>query len=226
MEQPVEIDYFSDVLCIWAYVSERRVEELVDQFGDKVAIRLRVCSVFPDALTKLQTRWASKGGLDGYADHVHEVAEAYPHIKLNKDVWRTVRPTSSAGAHLLLKALQLESGAKAVPGSDYLKAPATRFAAALRHAFFAEARDISDCTVLSEILIEQSLDPALVTSSTQLLNAASALSQDLDDASARGVSGSPTFLMNHDRQRLFGNVLRQRHWQFGQTRTPQNFSWC
>jgi len=127
MQQPVEIDYFSDVLCIWAYISERRVEELVDQFGDKVAIRLRICSVFPDAITKLETRWVSKGGLDGYADHVHEVAEAYPHIKLHEEAWRAVRPTSSAGAHLLLKALQLDTDARAVSGSNYRARPSDTF---------------------------------------------------------------------------------------------------
>ena len=34
----VEISYYSDVLCIWAYVAERRLEELADQFRDQIEI--------------------------------------------------------------------------------------------------------------------------------------------------------------------------------------------
>lgn len=45
---PVPIIYFSDVLCIWAYISERRVKALKAAFGDQVQFEHRFCSVFGD----------------------------------------------------------------------------------------------------------------------------------------------------------------------------------
>ena len=37
----IVIEYFTDVLCIWAYVAERRLEELIAAFGDEVEMRER-----------------------------------------------------------------------------------------------------------------------------------------------------------------------------------------
>ena len=46
---PVRVSYYSDVLCIWAYAAQRRLEQLVQKFGDEISIDARFCSVFPDA---------------------------------------------------------------------------------------------------------------------------------------------------------------------------------
>jgi predicted DsbA family dithiol-disulfide isomerase len=43
---PVSIKYFSDVLCIWAYASHIRLEEIARNFGADVQIDYRFCSVF------------------------------------------------------------------------------------------------------------------------------------------------------------------------------------
>ena len=45
----VEVTYFSDVLCIWAYASQARVDAVKEQFGDSVQIKHRFCSVFGQA---------------------------------------------------------------------------------------------------------------------------------------------------------------------------------
>ena len=39
--RPVTIDYFSDLLCVWAYLAQIRVDELRRNFGDRVRIRQR-----------------------------------------------------------------------------------------------------------------------------------------------------------------------------------------
>jgi len=43
----VQISYFTDVLCIWAYAGQRRIDQLADEFGDDVSIETHFCSVFP-----------------------------------------------------------------------------------------------------------------------------------------------------------------------------------
>jgi len=49
----IEVTYFSDVLCIWAYASQARVDAVKEQFGDAVQIKHRFCSVFGDTAGKI-----------------------------------------------------------------------------------------------------------------------------------------------------------------------------
>ena len=44
----IEITYFSDVLCVWAYVAQARIEAVKEKFGKSVRIEQRFCSVFGD----------------------------------------------------------------------------------------------------------------------------------------------------------------------------------
>ncbi len=56
----VRISYFSDVLCVWAYVSQIRLDELNRQFGDKVEIshREKWCGLRLRILTCDDVAWA------------------------------------------------------------------------------------------------------------------------------------------------------------------------
>lgn len=198
----VRIEYYSDILCVWAYIAERRVEELARAFGDKIEIEQRFCSVFPDAHGKIERTWAARGGYQGFNRHLAEVAGKFPHIEVNDRVWLDVRPRSSAGAHLFVKAVEcLET--ESVP---YLDRLSVRAAAAVRHAFFAEARDISDWRVHREIAADLGVDYADLRERIVASDAVAALAADLSLAQQQNVTGSPTFIMNEGRQRLFGNV--------------------
>ena len=96
------IDHFSDVLCIWAYCAQVRVDEVRKAFGDAVAIRYRFVPVFASTQQKIGAGWAARGGFAGYARHVRSVAERFPHVTVHGDVWEQVRPASSCAAHLFL----------------------------------------------------------------------------------------------------------------------------
>ena len=39
MSSPLIIDYYTDVLCVWAWIAQRRVDELKEQWGDKVVLQ-------------------------------------------------------------------------------------------------------------------------------------------------------------------------------------------
>ncbi len=43
---PITIHYFTDVLCIWAWISQRRIDELAEEFGDQIKIEHRFVDVF------------------------------------------------------------------------------------------------------------------------------------------------------------------------------------
>jgi hypothetical protein len=157
----IEITYYSDVLCIWAYVAERRLEELVAAFGEQISIETRYCSVFPDAWGKIE----KKGGFEAFNRHLQEVAGRFPHIVVRDDVWLAARPRTSASTHLFLKAVELIERAhddvkKPLP---YLDRLSTRAAREMRLAFFAEAQDISDWQV-HRLRRRRSEDPLLRSS--------------------------------------------------------------
>lgn len=50
---PVKIFYFSDILCVWAYAAQARLEQIEVDFGNKVKILPHYCSVFADARGKI-----------------------------------------------------------------------------------------------------------------------------------------------------------------------------
>jgi predicted DsbA family dithiol-disulfide isomerase len=205
---PVKISYYSDVLCIWAYVAERRLEKLVQEFGGQIRIEARFCSVFPDAWGKIETNWGSRAGFAGFNRHLNEVAEKFPHIEVNEDLWRKVRPRTSASGHLFLKAIEIEARDQGgeTDETPYFERRMVRVAAALRRAFFASGRDISDWQCFAELAEELGLNYGRIEARIRSSEAVAALAADYDLAQKLGVIGSPTFLMNEGRQKLFGNV--------------------
>ncbi|MFV2001881.1 MAG: DsbA family protein [Paracoccaceae bacterium] len=229
----VRISYFSDVLCVWAYVGHRRLEQLVQDFGDRIDIETRFCSVFPDAWSKIETNWKSRGTYAGFNRHLNEIAQKFPHVSLHPELWLKTRPRTSASGHLFVKAVEMverdfygdEAGA--VP---YLERYSSRAAWALRCAFFASARDISDWQVHAEIAGELGLDYGLIEAKIRSSEAVAAAAADYDLAQKLGVSGSPTYLMNDGRQMLFGNVgyrlLEANVHELLQAPVQDEASWC
>ena len=51
--QVVEIEHFSDVLCIWAYIAQKRIEELESNFPGQVRFEYRFLQVFGDVSGKM-----------------------------------------------------------------------------------------------------------------------------------------------------------------------------
>jgi len=199
----LEITHFSDVLCVWAYISQVRVSELESNFPGQLHFDYRFLRVFGDVPGKIATQWAGRGGVAAYADHVQEVAGQFEHIELHADVWRSNTPSSSLPAHLLLCAVRrIESDS----GADEHVGLTKRVLLALRHAFFVNLVDISRRTELLAVAEEAGAPIAVVE---QLLNngiAYSVLAADLAAAAEQSVRTSPTIIFNEGRQVMAGNV--------------------
>jgi hypothetical protein len=208
MTQPDRIDirHFSDVLCIWAHVSEIRVEELKRQFGDRISMRYHFIPVFGDAIGRLEKSWADRGGLDGYAVHVREIAARFPHVTLHPDTWTSVRPLTSATPHLFLKAVQLLQESSGRDTGDRSESALELAARQVRLAFFRDGRDISHIELLLEIAEEIGLPAAPLRRKLAGGEAMAAMCRDIELRDRRRIEGSPTFLLDGDRQKLYGNV--------------------
>ena len=106
-EPAVSISYFSDVLCVWAYFAQIKLDQIRQDFGPQVQLRHHFISVFGDVEGKIGGSWKERGGLEGYRRHVHQLAERFSHASIHPEVWKTRVPASSASCHLVLKAAQL-----------------------------------------------------------------------------------------------------------------------
>ena len=103
----IKIEYFSDVLCIWAYGGQIRMDELKRGFADDIEIDYRFVSIFGAGKQHVENVWKDEGGLPGFNAHLQEVAKNWPHITISSGLWTSVAPESCVSAHLYLKAIQL-----------------------------------------------------------------------------------------------------------------------
>lgn len=196
MSTPLVIDYYSDVLCVWAWIAQRRIDELNKQLGDKIEFKYHYLDIFGDAVNKVPTQWCDRGGYDGFSAHVIESASVYEDAPINQDVWSKTRPTSSANSHLVLKAIELA----------YSPQKSVDLALKFRQAFFIEAKDISNLEVLFALIEDAGLDSMQVNKAILDGSAMAGLMQNYQQAKTLGLKGSPSYIIDNGRQILYGNV--------------------
>ncbi|MEE4173713.1 MAG: DsbA family protein [Xanthomonadales bacterium] len=190
------VHYFTDLLCVWAWIAQPRVAEAQAQFGDRIRLEQRYLDVFGSAHDKILSRWGQSDGFESFAAHIQEGAAAHDHARLHPDLWTRVRPTSSWPAHLMIKAVTRAAGSSL----------ADEYAAQLRVAFFTRGEDISDDDVLRECLETLTLPVPEIERELFSGQAHADLAADMRAAAAARISGSPTWSLNEGRQVLFGNV--------------------
>lgn len=206
----VTIAYYSDVLCVWAYVAEARLDQLRRQFAERVAIELRFVPVFGNVAGKIGERWQDRGGVSGYAEHVRGVIGGFEHVELHADTWTRTVPAGSWSAHVLARAAGLlvdegnvaGGGVAAFDGRSRLEELVHR----LRLAFFQSGREVARTSVQLSIAEEAGFAPDALRARLEDGTALAALAADHEAAAALGVTGSPTFVLNEGRQKLYGNV--------------------
>lgn len=198
---PVAITYYSDVLCVWAYIAQIRVDQLRQHFGDKIAIVPRFVPVFGDTPKKIGEGFRDRGGWEAYAAHAASVVAKFDHVSLGADAWNRVRPTSSLVPHAVLRAVHLLEREESVPVGEL-----DRLAWQLRLSFFRDGRDIGKVPVLLEIASELGLPVDALRAKLDDGSAWAALHADHEAVKEEGVRGSPTFVLNERRQILYGNV--------------------
>lgn len=208
MSKQIVIDHFSDLLCIWAYAAQIRVDELKHEFGDEVSFDYHFVSVFGATAERIGEGWADRGGYAGFGAHVLKVAAGFPHVEVHPQIWQGDAPASSAQAHLFLKAVQLMQQQDAAlaalrfDGRTLLEEAAWR----LRLAFFRDNRNIARRDVQLAVAQELGLAVDKVEAMMDNGEAMAALCRDAELCRERGISGSPTYVLNEGRQTLYGNV--------------------
>ena len=217
--KPLIIDYYTDILCVWAWIAQRRIDELNEQLGERIEIRHYYVDIFGDVPAKMDLQWKQKGGYAGFARHVQESASAYENAPVNARIWTEIQPATSANAHLVLKAIQ----------TAYGKRKSIDAALMLRNAFFVDARDIGNLEVLCDLVKADGLDDNAINASISDGTAMAALMSDYQESKRQNIKGSPSYVIDGGRQVLFGNVgYRVIHANIEELlKHPQDeASWC
>lgn len=217
----IRISYFSDVLCVWAYLAQVRVDELRSNFPDQVAVDHHFVPVFGDVAGKLEPRWRDRDGLAGYSRHVKEVASRFEHVTVHPDIWARNAPRSSMSCHLFLCAVKLACGRDS--------GAFERAIWALRCAFFVDLADVGNLAVQLSLADRQGLPIAAIESEIASGAAHAALAHDLDLVREHAVTVSPTMIFNEGRQRLNGNVgyrVIEANIRELLRGNPEGLSWC
>jgi predicted DsbA family dithiol-disulfide isomerase len=230
----VRVTHYSDILCVWAYIGQARIDELAAGFPAEVEIETRFCSVFPDPHAKIVETWTPRGDGDGFENfnhHLREIGGRFPHAPIHPRVWLDVRPATSAAPHLFVKGAQMVEMVEAdAPTKPYAERDDVRVAWALRRAFFAEGRDVAAREVQHEVAADLGLDAAAIEEAACTPEALRLLVRDYGLAQKDKVEGSPTILMNEGRQVLFGNVgyrvIEANVKELLRQPAPDEFSWC
>lgn len=196
MSSPIVIDYYSDVLCVWAWIAQRRLDELNAEWGEKIEVHYHYLNLFANTEQRIGQGWADRNGFAGFSNHVIESAMPYPDAVVHERIWLDVRPKSSLNAHLLLKAIELVEGREA----------SARYSYRLRQQFFEENQDIGDLDLLLNLAKNCGFSQAAVDRAIKSGDAAAQLARDYQLAQEQRIQGSPSWVMNNGRQTLYGNV--------------------
>jgi predicted DsbA family dithiol-disulfide isomerase len=199
--QKIDINYSSDLLCVWAYVSQARVDELLEHYAERVNLEYSFLPVFGNAHEKLDSAWREKGGRAAYARHVHDIVARFGHLPIAPQLWLKDAPTSSLPAHLHVCAARLLEQRGALEAGTY-----AALTWRLRHAFFAEGVDISRRANIAGVIEQQGIPRAELDACIESGEAYAMLSEQTRVAFEAGIKVSPTLTFNEGRQRLSGNV--------------------
>lgn len=206
----IHIHYFSDVLCFWSYIAQIRLDELIKNYASDIEVTYTFMPFFGHTKNRIGKAWKDKGEFEGLSKHTHKVCEAYPHIVLHQDIWAKNTPKTSTTSHLFIKAVQclVENGTISNERRQDCgqKTILEDFIWEVRLAFFRDLRDISQMSELFDIAKSMNLPTDKIQALLDDGSALAELSRDAELTDELNVEGSPTYILNEGRQKLYGNV--------------------
>ena len=167
-------------------------------------------SIFGSTEDKIKQGWQDRGEYKGYSEHVLSVAKQFKHCEVHPAIWTKNIPASSASCHLFLKAIHLLEKKQIISNERCVQhGNCSLYEAAIRQirtAFFKDLVNVA--TYESQIEIAKSLGLP-VDDITKLIKNGEAYAElclDLKLKDQYSITGSPTYILNEGRQKLYGNV--------------------
>lgn len=111
-------EYWTDPLCIWAYVGEAKLQHVLRNWGDRLEVRYRMIPIFGSLPRRFSTGVWSGTGREGRAEATRRIAREQSGVDLSGAIWLDPELSSSWPACEAIKAVTLlEDAGEAGPGS-------------------------------------------------------------------------------------------------------------
>lgn len=185
----MRVEIYSDVMCPWCYVGERRFRRALGAFpgGGEVEVVYRPYQLDPSAPERptpmaeyLRKRFGPR--MDGMREHVAGVARSEG---IEIDFERGV-VVNTLTAHRLLRLAEREYGAETQAA----------LAGKLFEAHFERGGDVSDPALLTDMAVAAGLDRARVEEYLASGEGASETREEIARAARLGVRAVPTFIFD------------------------------
>jgi predicted DsbA family dithiol-disulfide isomerase len=185
----LNIDVISDVICPWCYIGKRRLERAVAAFGrEQVRVRWHPFQLNPripkGGMNRQEYRTAKFGSWERSLALDAQVAEAGRAEGIPFAFDRIMRTPNTLDAHRLIWLADRDGVQGAVVEAVF-------------RAYFTEGRDISQTTVLLDVVAEAGLGRGRAEALLSGDEGLAAIRAAEEQARRSGVQGVPFFLINN-----------------------------
>jgi predicted DsbA family dithiol-disulfide isomerase len=183
------VDVISDVICPWCYIGKRRLEKAIARRGQRdVRVRWHPFQLNPhlpkEGMNRKEYRTAKFGSWERSLALDAEVTEAGRGEGIPFAFDRIMRTPNTLAAHRLIALADMEGVQDAV-------------VEALFRAYFAEGRDISQITVLLDVVAGAGLDRGRAEALLSGDDGLAVIRAAEEQARRSGVQGVPFFRINN-----------------------------
>ncbi len=183
----MRIDVWTDIICPFCTIAKAELDKALASFphADEVTVVPRSCELHPGAPVEPTTEYLEKK----YGWSPEQLARQCDHIDASARRlgltynWRPSINAPTLDAHRLVKLATTQGLGR--PAED-----------AFMHAYFTDAKDVSDHDVLREVAASVGLDPTRVDEVLASDEFADAVAADSAEARRHGVTGTPFFLID------------------------------
>jgi predicted DsbA family dithiol-disulfide isomerase len=187
--KPLQIDIVSDVVCPWCYIGKRRIEDALAQVKDvPVEVHWRPFFLNPwvpregiDRDKYLETKFGSVDAYKGIAGRVGAAA-ADEGLAYNSGLIK--RQPNTIDSHRLIHWAEAEGKAAAMKQR-------------LMELYFRDGGDLTNIDVLVQAAADVGMNPDVVRQRLGTDEDVDLVSAQAKDASDKGISGVPTFILGN-----------------------------
>ena len=196
----IHFEYWSDPLCIWAFVSQGRLDRLLEAKRACLSPQYRVVVVFGSVPWRFRDGNWKKAGPQGRARTTREVAARFGFDEVDGSVWLTDPPASSWAAGAAIEAVRLAEHADETEAGN-----CAAYQVALRRTMFVDNRNVARRTVQLEVAEGMGLPRESIERRLDDGTALAQLAEDQRRKDEQNIHGSPTYVFDEGRAVLYGN---------------------
>lgn len=196
----VTFGYWSDPLCIWAFVAQPKLDRILSEFGTRLLVDYRIVPVFGSVRWRFTDGPWAKEGLVGREAATRRIAEQAGRTDVTGECWRRAMPATSwapAAAIKAVFAMEVHGESNADSGARYQRALRERFFVAEENVAQREVQlSLAEAVGIARAPLERRLDDG---------SALAAVWEDHMEKERLKIQGSPTYVFDGGRAMLYGN---------------------